>query len=164
MRKKPADEEELDDLDEFEDEELAEEENAAPEPPPPPKIPEVTVLFQDEHLLVIGKPAGVDSTRGQYAQVSVLDVLEEKIKDLPGPLRLVHRLDRETSGLMLLAKTPEAQRDLSAQWETRTVEKTYLAIVHGVVGPAEGTIDLPLKKTHSNPVPWSWITSSANRR
>ncbi|MFA5865124.1 MAG: RluA family pseudouridine synthase [Phycisphaerae bacterium] len=113
----------------------------------------VEILFEDEHLLVINKPSGLDSNRGQFAAVCVLDVLEARMENLPGPLRLVHRLDRETSGLMVLAKTAQAQKNLSEQWETRAVEKTYLVIVHGVMQPREGVIDLPLKKTENQARP-----------
>lgn len=110
----------------------------------------IEILYQDEHVLVINKPSGFDSTRGQFVhEETVLDRLERQLPDLAEPLRLVHRLDRDTSGAMVLAKTVEAQRKLCPQWETRTVEKTYLAIVHGVVHEPQGTIDLPLKKTSS---------------
>jgi RluA family pseudouridine synthase len=157
-KKKMEEDDEFDEeeFDELEDEELEEEileekiEKRPAKQPPRPKTPPVDILFQDEHLLVINKPSGLDSNRGQFAVACVLDVLEAQLKDLPGPLRLVHRLDRDTSGLMILAKTPEAQRDLSRQWESRSVEKTYLAIVHGVMQPREGVIDLPLKKTENS--------------
>jgi 23S rRNA pseudouridine1911/1915/1917 synthase len=161
-KKKKIEEFDEDDFDEnefdpIEDDEVEEEivpkaakKKPLKEPPPARKIPPVEIVFQDENLMVINKPSGLDSNRGQFAVECVLDVLEAKLKDLPGPLRLVHRLDRDTSGLMLLAKTPEAQRNLSTQWETRSVEKTYLVIVHGVMQPREGVIDLPLKKTENN--------------
>lgn len=154
-RKKPNDDE-FDEFEDFEEEETEAGESPEPDEERPARTrpPEVEILFEDDHVLVINKPAGLDSTRGQFAEISVLDVLEAKLKGLSAPLRLVHRLDRETSGLMLLAKTEAAQRDLSGQWETRTVDKTYLVIVHGVVTATEGTIDLPLRKTQlqSRPV------------
>jgi 23S rRNA pseudouridine955/2504/2580 synthase/23S rRNA pseudouridine1911/1915/1917 synthase len=110
----------------------------------------IEILYQDDQVLVINKPSGLDSTRGQFVnEETVLDRLERQFSDLPESLRLVHRLDRDTSGVMVLAKTVEAQRKLCPQWETRTVEKTYLAIVHGVVHEPQGTIDIPLKKTSS---------------
>jgi 23S rRNA pseudouridine955/2504/2580 synthase/23S rRNA pseudouridine1911/1915/1917 synthase len=140
----------------FGDEEEEEEKEKIQRPARPVKAsksPEVDILFQDEHILVVHKPAGVDSTRGQFSTESLLDILEKKLPKLPEPLRLVHRLDRETSGLMLLAKTIDAQRNLSTQWETRTVDKTYLVIIHGMIQPTEGTIDLPLKKTESQSRP-----------
>jgi 23S rRNA pseudouridine955/2504/2580 synthase/23S rRNA pseudouridine1911/1915/1917 synthase len=114
----------------------------------------VKVLYQDADIVVIDKPAGLDSVRGQFAgDVTVLDRLEAELTDLKGPLRVVHRLDRETSGAMVLAKNEDAQRKLTEQWETRTVEKTYLAITHGVVPSREGVIDIPLKKTQSQKRP-----------
>ena len=143
---------ELEEDTESEDEELEEQEER-PQRPHRQKDPSVEILFEDEHLVVIVKPAGLDSTRGQYSVRCVLDVLEERLKNLPGPLRLVHRLDRDTSGLMVLAKTPEAQKNLSTQWETRSVEKRYLALVHGMVQPREGVIDLLLRKTENQSRP-----------
>jgi len=165
MGRKKIEDDNFDDFDEFEleegetEEEIpygeeAEELSRPAREPKRPKTPEVDIVFQDEQIVVIHKPAGLDSTRGQFAVESVLDVLEKKLSNLAEPLRLVHRLDRETSGLMVLAKTVDAQRNLSAQWETRTVDKTYLVIIHGMIQPEEGTIDLPLKKTgnQSRPV------------
>jgi 23S rRNA pseudouridine955/2504/2580 synthase/23S rRNA pseudouridine1911/1915/1917 synthase len=114
----------------------------------------VTILHEDDDILVIDKPAGFDSVRGQFAgEVTVLDRLEKELPNMKEPLRVVHRLDRDTSGAMVLAKTEDAQRKLSEQWETRTVEKTYLAITHGVVPSREGVIDIPLKKTQSQKRP-----------
>ncbi len=139
---------------EFDEEEfLSEEEEKPSRATRKSKTPPVEILFQDQHILVIDKPSGIDSTRGQFSVECILDVLEAKLKDLTEPLRLVHRLDRETSGLMILAKTADAQRDLSTQWETRSVRKIYLVIVHGVMQPSEGTIDLPLRKTESQQRP-----------
>jgi len=114
------------------------------------KPAKIKILYEDDAILVIDKPSGLDSVRGQFSgDETVLDRLEAELPNLKEPLRIVHRLDRDTSGVMVLAKTEEAQRKLSEQWETRTIEKTYLAITHGVVPSREGVIDIPLKKTQS---------------
>jgi 23S rRNA pseudouridine955/2504/2580 synthase/23S rRNA pseudouridine1911/1915/1917 synthase len=153
---------ELDELDEFEEagwEEIEEDEfDLEFQPQLKPKKKEkklpLKILYQDEAIVVIDKPSGMDSTRGQFAsEETVLDRMEVELPDLAEPIRLVHRLDRETSGAMVLAKTKDAQRTLSEQWQTRTVEKTYLAITHGVVPTSEGVIDVPLKNTQSQKRP-----------
>jgi len=98
---------------------------------------ELAIVFSDEHLIVIDKPAGL-LTHGNAPgeRASVADLARERFGVLPstgGPERagLVHRLDRETSGLVVLARTEEALADLKRQFHERTVAKTYLALVHG---------------------------------
>ncbi len=74
------------------------------------------------------------------------EVVQSNPKDLPAAPHLVHRLDRETSGVVLIAKNQGAARELGKVWESRTVQKEYLAIVHGQVAAEQGTIDAPLGK------------------
>jgi 23S rRNA pseudouridine1911/1915/1917 synthase len=102
------------------------------------------IVFENDRLLVINKPAGLvcHPTKG------------DEYSSLVGRLRLyfgrsghlINRLDRETSGLVLVAKTPEIAGDLGKLWESRAVEKTYLAIVHGHVTAGEGVISTRLGK------------------
>ncbi len=117
------------------------------------KFPEIDVVFQDEHIIVIDKPAGMDSVRGLYSDNCILDYLEKNIDGLEGGLGVIHRLDRETSGLMVLAKNEDAQKNLSKQWAERSVEKLYLALVRGYVYPQEGIIEMPLSKTDKRSKP-----------
>jgi 23S rRNA pseudouridine1911/1915/1917 synthase len=98
---------------------------------------ELTVIFSDEHLIVVDKPAGM-LTHGNapHERTSVSDLARERFGPLPssgGAERagIVHRLDRETSGVMVLARTEEALADLKRQFHERSVAKTYTAIVHG---------------------------------
>jgi 23S rRNA pseudouridine1911/1915/1917 synthase len=117
------------------------------------------VLYEDEHLLVIDKPPLVTvHPTARYHQNTVIKRLQA---ERPGEfLALIHRLDRETSGILLLARSIEAERafkrkleerSLSAQSdEQRGVEKIYLAITHGV--PPEGLIDVPLEPDVDNPL------------
>jgi 23S rRNA pseudouridine1911/1915/1917 synthase len=105
---------------------------------------ELTVLYEDEHMVAIDKPAGM-LTHGNAVKAgmsaarggtSVADLAREKFGALPslgGEERagLVHRLDRETSGVLLLARTEEALEELKRQFKSREVEKEYVAIVHG---------------------------------
>jgi RluA family pseudouridine synthase len=138
---------EFDDLDEEQEFDPAAGSRVLPKRMRGPRPKKVEILYEDEHLLVINKPAGVDSTRGQFSTDSVLDRLSEIRPEIGDELRLVHRIDRETSGVMILAKTILAQRSLTNQWMEGNVRKTYLALVRGVVEPPTGTIDLPLHNT-----------------
>lgn len=102
------------------------------------------VLFQDADLLVIDKPAGLLTTRGRWdpAKPTVLDELAAARPATP--LALVHRIDKDTSGLLVLSKNRDAARSLSMQWMRRTVRKEYLALVVGAPETDSFTIDLPL--------------------
>ena len=117
--------------------------------PAPEDIP-LRVVYEDAHLLVIDKPAGlvVHPGAGQ-AQGTLVNALLHLVKDLSGVggvLRpgIVHRLDRGTSGLLVVAKDDETHRALVRQFAGRTVEKEYLAIVHGLPQPLTGTIAQPI--------------------
>jgi tRNA pseudouridine32 synthase/23S rRNA pseudouridine746 synthase len=108
----------------------------------PPDTP-LRVLHADPHLLVVDKPEGLLSVPGKGEHLA--DCLIERLR-LPYPdVLLVHRLDRDTSGVMVFARTPQAQRHLGLQFENRQTTKTYVARVHGVVEGDEGQVDLPLK-------------------
>lgn len=101
------------------------------------------IHFVDEHLVVVRKPTLLLSVpgRGEEKQDCVVTRLE---RDFPG-IREVHRLDWETSGLMLLARHKAAHRELSMQFQERRVEKHYTAVVAGVPEQQRGVIDLPLR-------------------
>jgi 23S rRNA pseudouridine1911/1915/1917 synthase len=124
-----------------------------PEPvaaiPAPEDIP-LSVVHQDAHLLVLDKPAGLAVHPGAGRSAGTLvNALLHHVRDLSGVggvLRpgIVHRLDRGTSGLMVVAKDDATHRGLAAQFAGRTVEKEYLAVVLGVPRPPEGAIDLPI--------------------
>ena len=107
----------------------------------------IHAVYEDEHLIVIDKPAGlvVHPGSGNW-QGTLLNAL---LHHLPGAeaiprAGIVHRLDKETSGLMVVAKTLEAQTDLVRQLQARTVKRDYLALVHGRPQPAQGTVDSPI--------------------
>ena len=92
--------------------------------------------------MVLNKPAGLSVQGGEGIKVSLDSILSEKIN--PRPL-LVHRLDRDTSGVILVAKNKEAARDFSALFaDTGKITKLYLGICSGVIEPAEGAINLSL--------------------
>ena len=100
-----------------------------------------TLLYEDEHILVVNKPPGLltipDRTGGKE---SLLGLLERRF----GKVFVVHRLDRETSGVLCFARSVEAHRNLSMQFERHTSDKFYLALVDGVLHHEEGEIDKPV--------------------
>lgn len=105
---------------------------------------EIEIVFEDEHLLVINKPAEFLSVPGRNIHDSVANRLKKKYPDATGPL-VVHRLDMSTSGLMLVAKSMEVHKFLQSQFIKRTVKKRYVALLDGLVLEEEGVIDLPLR-------------------
>lgn len=97
------------------------------------------IVFEDEWLLVINKPAGMLSVPGKAEDMdSVYHRLKEKYPDATGPM-IVHRLDMATSGLLLVAKTKEAHRHLQAQFENRSIKKRYIALLDGAIAETEET-------------------------
>lgn len=103
---------------------------------------EIQIHFSDDYIAVVEKPAGLLSVPGKGAEKS--DCLMSRLKDAFPTALNVHRLDMETSGLMVVALHPDAQRVLSRAFEVRQVSKVYEAVVLGQVGKMEGTIDLPI--------------------
>jgi 23S rRNA pseudouridine1911/1915/1917 synthase len=106
------------------------------------------IIHEDGDLLVVHKPADLvcHPTKGdEYSSL----ISRARIY-LTSPPHLIHRLDRETSGLVVMAKNPAAARELGKIWETRTVDKEYLAVVHGHVGADQGTINAPLGKDETS--------------
>ena len=124
---------------------------AGPEVRPPSvsaadvKEMERMVLHRDEQLIVLNKPSGL-ATQGGPGITRHLDGLLDALRDGGERPRLVHRLDRDTSGVILLARTPGVAAKLAAAFRTREVEKTYWAVVAGQPDPEEGQIDQPLKR------------------
>ncbi|MEX0306198.1 MAG: RluA family pseudouridine synthase [Ruegeria sp.] len=107
----------------------------------PPNSP-LDVLFEDTQLIVVNKPAGLLSVPGRGAHLA--DCLLARVQAAFPQALLVHRLDRDTSGVMVFAQTAHAQRHLGLQFEKRQTRKTYVARVWGQVEPKTGTVDLPL--------------------
>ncbi len=117
---------------------------------PAPAIPPVGVLYADAAVIVVDKPAGlvVHPARG-HVDDTLVHVLLARFPDLgeafqdhrPG---IVHRLDKDTSGVMVVARTPAAAEALRRQFKERTVEKVYRALVRGAVSPPEAIIDAPI--------------------
>ncbi len=124
---------------------------------------EIPILFEDDDIVVIDKPSGVVVNRAETVKTeTVQDWMDTryKIQDLRFMSEegtyfqersgLVHRLDKETSGVMILSKTPQAFVELLRQFKEREVTKTYLALTHGVWKAPAGEITLPLGRMHHN--------------
>ena len=111
--------------------------------PPPSSI---KILFEDSHLLVLNKPAGMLSVPGKTGEESVESMMRDYLHDDVNPI-IVHRLDMDTSGLMVVAKTKWTYTELQKQFLEHQVEKTYVALLeHMPEGkPLKGTISLPLR-------------------
>lgn len=107
----------------------------------PPQGP-LVILHEDSEVLVIDKPAGLLSVPGKGEHLA--DCLMTRVQAVYPHALLVHRLDRDTSGVIVFALTPHAQRFLSMEFEKRRVKKTYVARVWGQLEPKTGTVDLPL--------------------
>lgn len=123
---------------------------AAPEPIA------LDIIFEDSDIIVINKPPGmtVHPAPGHPAHTLVNAILAhcDDLSGVGGVLRpgIVHRLDRDTSGVILVAKNDAAHNNLARQLKDRTVEKTYLALVEGTPKPAEGVIDAPIARDPRN--------------
>ncbi len=107
----------------------------------PPTEP-IRVLHDDHEIIVVEKPAGLLSVPGRGPDLQ--DCLITRLAEMWPQVLLVHRLDRDTSGVMVFGLTPHAQRNLSMQFELRKTRKTYVARVQGRLEPGKGTVDFPL--------------------
>lgn len=119
------------------------------------RAPEVPILYEDDDLMVVIKPRGVTVHVGAgETGATLVDILRAMGKPLSsvGPVGragIVHRLDKDTSGVMLVAKTDAAHWNLAAQFEARQIEKHYIAIVNGVPTP-RGRIEAAIDRSHTN--------------
>jgi tRNA pseudouridine32 synthase / 23S rRNA pseudouridine746 synthase len=110
----------------------------------PPPDEGLQIVYQDEALIVINKPAGLLSVPGRGDDLQ--DCALHRVQRRFAQALLVHRLDEATSGLLIFALSPDAQRALSLAFETRQMKKTYLARVHGVLQHSSGVIDARIAK------------------
>jgi 23S rRNA pseudouridine1911/1915/1917 synthase len=132
----------------------------------------ISIIFEDNNMLVIDKPAGVTVNKSETTihEMTIQDWAEDKLKiSLPIAVNkkdkidtfnaqevflsragIVHRLDKETSGILLIAKKIEAFENLQKQFKERTVKKTYISLAHGKITPDEGEINVPVGR-----LPWN---------
>ena len=115
---------------------------AAPRAPSAPRLPDSALLFTDAHVVVVAKPAGISSVPYDSTETGTLsELVRDALRRRPEPRRkgpepelgIVHRLDKETSGVLVFARTLAAKRALKQQFRFHTVDRRYLAIAHGRV-------------------------------
>lgn len=107
-----------------------------------PPVDPLAVIHRDDDLLLVDKPSGLLSVPGKPAEHA--DCLEARVRAAYPEALLIHRLDMETSGVMVFAMNRNAQKGINRQFEKRVVRKTYIARVAGRVAEDAGEIDLPL--------------------
>ncbi len=118
-------------------------------PPATGDVDRFTIIHRDSRLLVLDKPSGLLAVPGRGPDLQ--DCLTTRVQRVFPTARVVHRLDRDTSGLMLMALDPEAQRLLSQQFEHRLVHKSYECVVAGQPAHTDGFIDLPIGRDLAHP-------------
>ena len=133
---------------------------AIPEPKPAHNVAQdipLTIAFEDEHLLVVDKPAGlvVHPAAGNLDGTLVNALLHHcggSLSGIGGVARpgIVHRIDKDTSGLLVVAKTDVAHEGLARQFSAHNIDRRYLAIVNGVPKSASGTVDASLARSSAN--------------
>ena len=124
---------------------------------------EERVLFVDAEALVIDKPAGLAVHPGPRTPESLERYLRDLRFGFQRPPSPVHRLDRDTSGCLLLSRNPKAHKRFALAFEENRVTKTYLAVVGGVPDAEEGRIDLPLAKISSAQAGWRMVPDPAGK-
>jgi len=113
----------------------------------------IGIIYQDDDILVVNKPAGVSVTKDRTGAAEFADILAGQLgAQISSGLRLVHRLDKDTSGIMILARNKDAQSLFCSLFEKKLVKKTYLALVTGAISAQRGTISAALARNRKNPV------------
>jgi len=121
------------------------------------------VLFIDAEALVVDKPAGMPVTEVRDGSLGVENHLDSLRFGFQRRPQIVHRLDRDTSGCLLLARNPRAHKRFSAAFEAGSVEKTYWAVVDGIPAGVEGVIDLPLHKISTREAGWRMVVDQRGK-
>ena len=115
----------------------------------PPRQPWLDVVHLDRDIIVVNKPSGLLSVPGRRPEHR--DSVYARVLEAHPLARIAHRLDMDTSGLLVVALRANAERDLHRQFRERTIEKVYLARVDGLLDQEEGHIDLPLTRLRQRP-------------
>jgi 23S rRNA pseudouridine955/2504/2580 synthase len=103
-----------------------------------------SIIYEDDEVIVIDKPAGLATQGGTKISKHVDELVNAALPQYEGSRRLVHRIDKDTSGALVIAKGYEAARQLTSMFRERTVKKSYLALVYGSLVKKSGIIDAPL--------------------
>lgn len=120
----------------------------------------ISIIYQDDFILVVDKPAGIvvnraESVKGQTLEDWAQEYLgnanfQDQESDFGSRKGIVHRLDKDTSGIIIIAKNEDSFKQLQSQFKNRTVKKTYIALVHNRVTPGQGSIEAPIARQ-----PWN---------
>lgn len=110
----------------------------------------VPVLYENQDILVLNKPSGISVTKDRSGAPWLMEILQKEFPT-PEPLRLVHRIDKETSGVLLLAKHKPAQTFYTSGFSKQRFAKLYLALVQGPLPQNRGRIKAPLLRSRQNP-------------
>lgn len=124
---------------------------------------ELPILFEDGEALIIDKPGGLPLDRPRAGGACLEDYIDQLKLGFQRLPQAVHRLDRDTSGCLLLARNPKALKRFSAAFEARLVDKRYLGIVAGPVEGEAGTIELSLAKISSEKDGWRMIAAKKGK-
>ncbi len=108
----------------------------------PPPDTALKIFYEDKYLLIVNKPSGLLSVPGRGEDKQ--DCLISRIQKTYSDALIVHRLDMSTSGLMIIARGKENERNLSILFQQKKVKKKYISIVTGLVSPSKGEVNLPL--------------------
>ncbi len=118
-------------------------------------MPSLDIIYQDKLVIVIDKPAGISVHVGQgrAGEQTIVDLIRDKVKDSdPERPGIVHRLDRDTSGVLIIAKDVKTKVFLQQQFKGRQVKKVYLALVRGVPKLERAILDWPIGRHPRNPL------------
>ena len=113
------------------------------------KSPKIEIIYQDDNIIVINKPSGTSVTKDRTGKEDILPILQKQLK--LDEIRLIHRLDKLTSGAMMLAKTPEAQSKYSSMFEKREIKKTYLMLSRGFTHKEDGVVKAGISQSTNTP-------------
>ncbi len=119
------------------------------EAPATPKCEESTldklsIIYEDQYIVAFNKPSGLPSVRGVNHTLSVQSFAEQRYPHVNPNNLIVHRLDMDTSGVLIIAKSSEVQASLQQQFAAHTIKKRYIALIEGIIEQRSGTIELPL--------------------
>jgi 23S rRNA pseudouridine1911/1915/1917 synthase len=147
---------------------------SVPEPTPAHNAAQdiaLDIVFEDDHLLVVDKPAGmvVHPAAGNFDGTLVNALLHHcagRLSGIGGVARpgIVHRIDKGTSGLLVVAKTDRAHEGLAAQFARHSIDRRYLAVVAGLPSPREGKVDAPLARSSANRQKMAIVEGSRGKR
>lgn len=122
------------------------------------------ILFIDAEAMIVDKPAGLPVDLPRDQSISVMNHLDSLRFGFERQPAIVHRLDRDTSGCLLLARNPRSQKRFAQAFEAGTVAKSYLAVIDGIPAAAGGTIDLALAKVSTRETGWRMILEKRGQR